>query len=204
MKGDSLAFGIAGTLVGLLLGWIIGSQQAAPAIAPLPAPAAASSPAPAPQQPAPFDDARAAELERKANAEPSNAAVRVELGNLYFDAERYDRAIAWYEGALKLNGNDVNVSTDLAIAYYYSNQVDRALAQLDRSLKLDPKHLKTLLNQGIVRAFGKNDLSGATASWEQVVAIAPNSEEGRRAQQGLDGIKSAHSAQPAPGAGGQR
>jgi len=69
--------------------------------------------------------------------------------------------------------------------------VDRSLAQLDRSLALDPRHLKTLLNQGIVRAFGKQDLTGATQSWERVVSIAPDSEEGKAAQQGLDGIKAA-------------
>ena len=39
-----------------------------------------------------------------------------------------------------------------------SNQADRALQQFDYSLKLDPSHTKTLLNQGIVMAFGKQDL----------------------------------------------
>ncbi len=52
----------------------------------------------------------------------------------------------------------MDVSTDLAVAYYYTQQADRALAQLDHSLKIDPTHLKTLLNQGIIRAFGKQDL----------------------------------------------
>ena len=60
--------------------------------------------------------------------------------------------------ALKLNPNDVNVSTDLGVSYYYTNQPDKALAQFDHSLKLDPKHAKTLLNVGIVKAFGKQDL----------------------------------------------
>jgi hypothetical protein len=43
-----------------------------------------------------------------------------------------------------------------------------------------------------VRAFGKQDLAGAAESWEKVVAIAPDSVEGRQARQGLDGLKSAH------------
>jgi len=197
MRRDSLAFGISGVFFGLLLGWIIGSQQGAPVSAPAAPQAVAQAPSNANPAPKPFDDARAAELERQANTEPSNASVRVQLGNLYFDGERYDRAITWYEAALKVDPKDVNASTDLAVAYYYSNQVERALAQLDQSLKLDPKHLKSLLNQGIIRAWGKSDLEGAAQSWEKVVALAPASEEGRRAQQGLDGIKAAHAANAA-------
>jgi tetratricopeptide (TPR) repeat protein len=195
MKRESLAFALAGTFFGVIVGWIIGTQQASPA-APVAgaAPVATSSASPAAPaaSAAPFDAARATELERQANAQPGNGALRVELGNLYFDAERFDQAIPWYESALKLNPKDVNLSTDLGVAYYYTNQIDRALAQLDQSLKLDPKHLKTLLNQGIVRAFGKQDLAGAAESWEKVVAIGPDTEEGKRAKQGLDGLRSAH------------
>jgi tetratricopeptide (TPR) repeat protein len=112
---------------------------------------------------------------------------------VYFDAERFDLAIPWYEQAVALDPKNVDASTDLGVCYYYANQIDRALAQLDHSLSIDPRHAKTLLNQGIVRAFGKNDLTGAAESWQRVVAIAPNSVEGKRAQQGLDGLKSGHS-----------
>jgi len=198
MQRDSFIFALSGIVFGVLVGWIIGAQQAQPA-APAAAPATAAagstnaSATPAP----PFDAARAAELERQAGAAPGNAVVRADLGNLYFDAERFDQSIPWYEAAYKLDPKNVLVSTDLAVAYYYTNQVDRALAQIDRSLSVDPEHLKTLLNQGIIRAFGKQDLTGAAESWKKVVAIAPTSEEGKRAQQGLDGLTAAHQ-----GAGG--
>jgi tetratricopeptide (TPR) repeat protein len=190
MRRDSLVFGLAGTFFGVLVGWIIGTQHAA---APPPAPAAVTAPSQsssATSTAAPFDAAKAAELERQANAAPSNAAIREQLGNLYFDADRFDQAIPWYEAAFALDPKNVNLSTDLGVAYYYTNQTDRALAQLDRSLALDPDHLKTLLNQGIVLAMGKNDFAGAERAWERVVAVAPNSEEARRAKQGLDGIRS--------------
>ena len=56
----------------------------------------------------------------------------------------------------------------------------------------DPKHTKTLLNQGIVLAFGKQDLQGAEAAWRKVVELAPGTPEGEAAKRGLDGIASAH------------
>jgi cytochrome c-type biogenesis protein CcmH/NrfG len=200
MKKDSLAFALAGTFFGLLVGWIIGSQQGRPALPAAPVTTQSDASSGGAVTP-PFDTARAADLEQQATARPKDAAVRAALGNLYFDGERYDQAARWYEASLKLDPSVVDVSTDLAVAYYYTQQPDRALAQLDQSLKLDPSHLKSLLNQGIIRAFGKQDLKGAAESWERVVALAPASEEGRRAQQGLDGLKAAH-ASSSGGTGG--
>jgi cytochrome c-type biogenesis protein CcmH/NrfG len=202
MKRESFVFVLSGTLFGLMIGWILGSQQAGSAAPPATAAASAAPAASSPTGPevTPLDDRRVADLQKTATSDPRNAEVRTELGNMYFDAQKYELAIPWYEAAYKLKKNDPNVSTDLAIAYFYTNQADRALAQLDASLAIDPKHLKTLLNQGIVRWIGKNDLKGAAESWKRVVDIAPGSEEAKRAQQGLDGLNGT-GGHPATGAG---
>ena len=126
----------------------------------------------------------------------------MQLANLYQDAQRPDLAIPWYEAALKLNPKDVNVSTDLAICYYYTEQPDKALAQIDKSLALDPKHASTLLNQGIIRAWGKQDLAGAIESWQRVLQVAPDSPEAARAKKGIESIQSAH-GNTAPGGAGR-
>src|SRR5712692_3047775 len=197
MKSESVAFAVAGIAFGLIAGWIIGTQQASGRV---PAPvstqgAAGTSPAgdSAPRA-AILDDAQVNALKSVAGREPKNAKPRVDLANLYFDAERYDDAIKWYGDALKLSPNDVNVSTDLGVSYYYTNQPDKALVQFEHSLKLDPKHVKTLLNVGIVKAFGKQDLNGALQAWQQVMQIAPDSPEGRAAERALDTIRAAHPA----------
>ena len=147
-------------MFGLIVGWIIGTQQAparpfAPAAAPV-AQAPAGAPL-RPRQPS-LDEAQAAALRNIAEKDPANVQSRVQLGNMYFDAERYQDAIQWYEAALKLNPNDVSVSTDLGVCFYYTNQPDRAIRQMEESLRIDPRHAKTLLNLGIVKAFGKQDL----------------------------------------------
>ncbi len=199
MKPESIVFAIAGAFFGLLVGWIIGTQQGGPpraAAAPVavaqPAADAAAASSQAGQAPRPIDEAQVQTLSASAEKNPTDAAVRVELGNLYFDAERYPEAVRWYEDALKLNPKSADVSTDLGVAYYYMNQPDRALQQFAESLRVDPKHPKTLLNEGIVMAFGKQDLKGAAAAWTQLIKVAPTSPEADVARKALEGLKSAH------------
>ncbi|MBM3818439.1 MAG: tetratricopeptide repeat protein, partial [Acidimicrobiia bacterium] len=138
-----------------------------------------------------LDEARVQTLTDTFNKDPRNADAAVQLGNTYFDAERYQDAIKWYTAALDIAPNDPDASTDLGVSYYYTGQTDRALQQFDVSLKIDPRHTKTLLNQGIVRAFGKQDLTGAAESWKRVVELAPDSPEGQAASRALEGVASA-------------
>ena len=202
MKAESIVFAIAGMCFGVILGWVIATQQVGsrPVAAPAAQAAAATQGTGARQAP-PLDDAKVQSLTTILKSDPKNIGATVQLANTYFDAERYPDAIKYYQQALKLDPKNVDASTDLGISYYYTNQADQALKQFDYSLSVDPRHLKTLLNHGIVRAFGKQDLNGASESWKQVVAIAPSSQEAQAAQRGLDGIaasqgKGATSATP--------
>ena len=202
MKTESILFAIGGMLFGVIVGWIIGAQQQ-PGRSAGPAPVEEAAPQASgaqPQQQAPvLDEGRVQALQTIVNSDPKNTEARVQLANTYFDAERYQDAIKWYEEALRLDPKNVNASTDLGVSYYYANNPDRALKQFEHSLSIDPKHTKTLLNQGIVQAFGKQDLDGATASWKKVVELAPDSQEGQAARRALDTMKSAH-----PGGAGTR
>ena len=199
MKSDSIAFGVAGMLFGLLAGWMIGTQQArlnpvvgTPAAATQPATPAASSTA------AILDQTQVTAFKTVAEREPSNPTPRVQLGNLYFDAEHFDEAAKWYIEGLELAPNDADVSTDLGVCYYVLNQPDKALEQFNTSLKINPKHVKTFLNIGIVRAFGKQDLEGAQTAWQQVVQLAPDTPEAQQAKRYLDGVRSAHPGMAPP------
>lgn len=198
MKLESVIYAIAGVFFGLIAGWIIGTQYASMAPGPAAPPVAESAPPPSsatpPGTPAPalLDESQVQALRTVVDRDATNAVARAQLGNLYYDAGRYGDAIKWYGESLAINPKDVNVSTDLGVSYYYNNQPDLAIKQLEQSLKIDPKHTKALLNMGVVRAFGKQDLKGATEVWRQLVEIAPDSQEGRQAKQALDSLSSAH------------
>ena len=69
---------------------------------------------------------------------------------------------------------NVAIRTDMASCMYYTGDVDGALAELDKSLTYDPKHPGTLMNIGIIKWQGKNDVDGAIAAWQTLLKLNPN------------------------------
>ena len=204
MKAESIVYAIAGMCFGIILGWIIATEQPGRTQASAPAQETAAQtqapPSGGGQQAKALDEARVQQLTTILNSDPKNAGAMVQLGNTYFDAERYADAIGWYEKSLVIDPKNPDASTDLGVSYYYSGRPDDALKQFEKSLQIDPRHTKTLLNKGIVLAFGKQDLSGASDAWRKVVELAPNSPEAQAAQRGLEGITAAQTGQRSGGA----
>ena len=99
-----------------LMGWVVWSQRPVEPeiVAEVAAPPAAEIPSP-PTVP-PVDETRAADLRQAAEQAPSDVQVRIDLGNLYFYAQRFEEAVPWYEAVLALEPEAVDVSTDLALA----------------------------------------------------------------------------------------
>ena len=172
MKSESIAYVIAGICFGIILGWVIGTQQARRPAAVASATTTSAQPAAgatAPQQAPRLDEGRVQALNTILQSDPKNVNATIQLGNVYFDAERWDDAAKWYEKALELDPKNADASTDLGVSYYYSNKPDQALAQ-----------------------FGKQDLKAAATEWQKVVELAPDSPEGQAARRALEGIASAH------------
>ena len=183
---------VAATCTLSIAGWIVWSERPVQT-SPTSARTTTSDPEPS-ARPAPrdVDETLVATLEASAQSLPDDASPRVSLGDLYFEAQRFEDAIEWYDQALALNPADVDAGTNLGVSYYYSDQTERAIETFERSLEVDPSHQRALLSLGIVKAFGLQDLDGAIVAWERVVAIAPDSPEGLSAQDSLDRIRAAH------------
>lgn len=196
MRTDAILYVFAGMCFGVILGWVIGTQHAKRTGTPVAATAAAAPAAAqtAQRQPPALDEARVAELRAAVEKNPSDASSVVQLANVYFDAERFQDAITWYERGLTLDPGSADASTDLGVSYYYTDRPDQALTQFERSLAIDPRHTKTMLNKGIVLAFGRQDLRGAAEEWKKVVSLAPDSAEGQAARKMLEGVAAAHAS----------
>jgi tetratricopeptide (TPR) repeat protein len=185
------ALAVVCLLVGIAGGWLVRRSTAAPATAQaLTAPAAAQAAAAAPGQAAPANfamegalpsaqqlkeaaDTQAAPLLLRLKAEPENATLLANLGNIYYDAKQYPAAIDYYERSLKVQPADTSVRTDLGTAYWYTGSADTAIAQFNKSLTYDPKKADTLFNLGIVKWQGKKDGSGAVDAWKKLLETNP-------------------------------
>jgi regulator of sirC expression with transglutaminase-like and TPR domain len=103
---------------------------------------------------------------------PDDIAALVELGNLYFDAQKFDQAIGYYEKALKLDPTNPDVRNDEAAALHSTGHDLEALHQIDRVLAERPHFPQALFNQGIIlRSMGRR--SDAIASYRAFLAAAP-------------------------------
>jgi len=170
MRRDTLVFSIAGTVFGLVVGYMAASWDVVPRPAAIRGEAAAQAPAtPATKSPNPDE---VAALESLAARQPGDASVRVELGNLHMDAERWDEAIRWYREALAVNPALVETATDLGACLVSSGRPAEGLAEFERVLAVDAGHRNALYNQGIaLLQMGRG--AEAAAVWEELLKRHP-------------------------------
>src|SRR5687768_506797 len=113
MKADSIAYVIAGMCFGVILGWIIGTQQARRPAAPTAQAAGAAGQSTSTdnaRQAPPLDTGRVQALSTIIKSDPKNVDAVVQLGNTYFDAEHWDDAIQWYKRAVELDPKNADAS----------------------------------------------------------------------------------------------
>jgi len=192
MSALAVISGIAGTLFGIIVGYLIATQQGVTtaAVASAPAAAAAAAPGPAPASNAPAINEQELQAYRDIlKNDPKNTRAATELANRLYDAGRYPEAIVYYRQALASDPKNISVSTDLATAIWYTGDADGALAQFQQSLAVDPTHGQTLFNLGIVKSQGKNDYKGAVEAWEKLLASNPGYPEAERVRRMLGDAK---------------
>ena len=183
---QAFTLAVASLLLGISGGWLIHkSMVTVPASAQVTDPAVAQNTAALPglgatsaQLPAQelkqSADTQAAPLLEQLKADPTNAGLSSQVGNLYYDAKQYPTAIDYYERALKSQPSNTSVRTDMATAYWYTGNVDVAIAQYEKSLAYDPNKSDTLFNLGIVKWQGKKDGPGAIAAWQKLLDTNPS------------------------------
>jgi cytochrome c-type biogenesis protein CcmH/NrfG len=181
MSALAIISGIAGTLFGIIVGYLIATQQGVSTPVVTASPAATTAAVPAASTAAPAINEQELQAYRDIlKNDPKNARAATELGNRLYDAGRYSEAIAYYRQALASDPKNIGVSTDLATAIWYTGDPDGALKQFQQSLAIDPTHAQTLFNLGIVKSQGKNDARGAVEAWEKLLASNPGYPEAER------------------------
>jgi cytochrome c-type biogenesis protein CcmH/NrfG len=171
-------------LVGIAGGWFIrGSQSPATAVADSPGASApvmgnanAGAQPPTPAQMQKMADTQAGPLIEKLKADPNNAGLLENIGNVYYDAQQFPTAIDYYQRALKVEPGNTGVRTDMATAIWYTGNADAAIAEFQKSLSYEPNKANTLFNLGVVEWQGKMDINKAVATWQKLLDTNPNYE----------------------------
>jgi len=116
---------------------------------------------------------RIATLEKEAAANPTDAGLWTQLGNLFFDTNQFEKAIEAYNKALELDPKNANVWTDLGVMYRRSGNPKKAIEAFDAAIAADPKHEVSRFNKGVVQLHDLKDTAGAIGTWEGLVAVNP-------------------------------
>ncbi len=167
---------VLGLMVGLVFGYILAEQQAVPPGKALKlgiAPGGAQGEA-LPEGHPPVDPTTAAtnqqlrqqvdEIQGLLAANPDDPGLMAALANVYFDAGSWADARSWYEKALAVTPNDVNVLTDLAVVYRNLQQPEKTIELLDRAIENQPEHWQAWYNKLVVNQFDLHQHDEAAAA----------------------------------------
>ncbi len=152
---------VGGLMIGLVVGYVVAERQAVPPSVSLAPPSGASAvPASQPQMGQNPGSQGSAEVERQLAEmrnllakNPGDAGILVAMGNIYFDAQRWEEARLSYEEAIETIPDDVNVLTDLAVVYRNIAKPERALEILGHVIEVAPDHWQAVYNRVIVLHF---------------------------------------------------
>jgi tetratricopeptide (TPR) repeat protein len=116
--------------------------------------------------------------------DPRDAEKLAQLGDLYFESNRYDQAIETYQKVLKLAPGDVDTYNDLGLALFYTGNTEAAVETLRKGTEVTPSYQRVWLSLGFVLSetgrYGE-----AKKALEKAMEIAPNSDMGREAERFL-------------------
>jgi tetratricopeptide (TPR) repeat protein len=104
---------------------------------------------------------------------PDNVQAWVELGNAFFDINRFVDAINAYEKSLSIQADNPHVLTDLGVMYRRNNEPEKALTAFNKAITVQSDFETAWFNKGIVYMHDLNDLPKAIEAWEQLVKVNP-------------------------------
>lgn len=119
---------------------------------------------------------------------PRDIAALVELGNLYFDATKFDGSVDYYRRALALDPSNPQVRTAEAAALHAAGRDLDALAEVDRVLRERPQFPQALFDRGIILgSMGRR--SDAVVAYQKFLHLAPHDTHAAEAQAALEELQ---------------
>lgn len=135
------------------------------------APVAAATTPPA------LDEALAAELQAKVDADPNDLVSIRALADVYFRAEQFDTSASWLEKFAAARPDDLDSRLVLGVAYYNVQRFDDAKAQWLKATEISPTSAHPWYNLGFLcLSTDPPDIGAAEAAWNRVIELDPGSD----------------------------
>jgi tetratricopeptide (TPR) repeat protein len=178
LSGRSVVMLLVGSLIGFAAGYFAaGGGRPSTSGGHAPSAAAASG--------------RMGEIQQAVDRDPENPELLTDLGNAYYDAEDWDRAIASYEKARRKAPKNANLLSDLGAAYRNRGEFDLAISFFRKAHDSDPDHWQSLLNLVLVQAFDRKDSASAQRAFDELKKRYPDVPNLDRIQQQISSLRAA-------------
>lgn len=159
-----------GAFAGIMIAQVGWDNKAAPTAA---NPPAQSPPSVSPEA-ATAVAGRIQQLESHLSHSPEDLDSRIQLGNAYFDTDKFESAIIHYSKALEAQPRNADVIVDMGIAYRKIGRSDVAAQKFREALVINDHHVNARYNLGIVLKWDLDDIPGAVAAWDTLLLYTPN------------------------------
>jgi predicted TPR repeat methyltransferase len=208
MKSGQISFAIAGVIFGFLVGFAVAHQMyvgrgdpfdhlAVPAgMSGAGAPGTASGgaggqPGGGPDAPSMDTVTREiAALKEMLEQEPDNFVALTRLGNLFFDAGMFDGAVGYYERALQVTPDDINVRTDLGTSLRRLGRPQEAMKHFEEAVSRDPGHWKGWFNIGVVALYDLGQFDRAEEAFTKVDQLNPGAIDMTALREEIERVRS--------------
>lgn len=142
------------------------------------------------QQPAEITDEQVdhalMQYEKMLEKDPNNKDIYISMGNLCYDASRYQQAIDYYEKGLQLDPDQTDARVDMATMYRKLGQPEKAVQTIQEAISRDPSHPLARLNLGIILRFDLHDYHLATKALQDFLKVAPNHPQAKLAKKFIE------------------
>jgi Flp pilus assembly protein TadD len=125
-----------------------------------------------------------AALEEQLKHNPDHPPILMRLAELEQEAGRPAGAVPYLRKLLEKDPKNPDARLELGRSLYETGDAEGALAETTRLIADHPDNIDGLYNLGALYA-NRNQFVQARQTWTKAVALDPNSDSGRKAQDGL-------------------
>ncbi len=119
---------------------------------------------------------------------PKDYDQLVNMGNKYFDQQRFHDAVVVYRKALDMDSSDLDLLTDYGASLNFLGDFEGAKIQLEKVLSKSPNHPVANFNLGVVYVnLGQNE--EAKKFWNKYLQLDPTSERAAEVKKFLSELK---------------